>query len=104
MHCCSGPGLPHSPTPCQLGAILFSTVCNAMRHGYIETERFPQIAATIAATHMPVPPSEVDRSLDPCTWLVTELSEEDPSHRTVRALVDTASQLLGLVRALACAP
>ena len=35
----------------ELGRSLFRTVIDAMRHGYIETERFPSLAATICARH-----------------------------------------------------
>lgn len=75
------------PSP-SLGQKLFSTIIEAMRHGYIETERFPTVAALVVATHF-------DHSS--ADWLHPVLADAVcHNHKTTRAIGEMIRYLLNL--------
>jgi len=65
----------------------------AIRHGYVETERFAQICATIVTHHA---------EHGGAAWLVPALDDTSArSRRTRRALNEIIMTAMGLVRACA---
>eukprot|EP00004_Rigifila_ramosa_P013443 TRINITY_DN2976_c0_g1_i4.p1 TRINITY_DN2976_c0_g1~~TRINITY_DN2976_c0_g1_i4.p1 ORF type:complete len:1041 (+),score=258.29 TRINITY_DN2976_c0_g1_i4:2-3124(+) len=79
-----------SPSPV-LASSLFSLVLEAIRRGYIETERFPSIAATMCKFHFSANPALV------CSWVQHAFaSSVCHNHRTFRAISDMALNVLNL--------
>lgn len=74
--------------PYALGSSLFSTILEAIRHGYIETERFPALAAMVCASHFE------EGSLK---WLEAALSPAIcHTHKISRAIYEILMRLLGV--------
>lgn len=65
-----------------LGSSLFHTILEAIRHGYIETERFPALEALILAHH--IPEGSVKWLEDALSTLVCH------THKTSRAIYGTS--------------
>eukprot|EP01133_Synstelium_polycarpum_P001141 gene1141-1303_t len=69
-----------------LGSTLITALIEAMRHGYIETERLPLVTAIVLVNHLPISTA----------WFDELLSDRVcHNHRTSRAIFDVFLQLLG---------
>eukprot|EP00771_Trimastix_marina_P001599 gnl/Trimastix_PCT/2680.p1 GENE.gnl/Trimastix_PCT/2680~~gnl/Trimastix_PCT/2680.p1 ORF type:complete len:1221 (-),score=329.69 gnl/Trimastix_PCT/2680:86-3748(-) len=76
------------PAPVNLGHDLFAAILEAMRHGYIETERFPAIASVVLSRHI---------NDGAAVWLQGALAPGVCSTRkTHRAVAEIALRLLGV--------
>lgn len=85
-----------------VGFALFQCLLLAMRHGYIETERFPEITAKVinfyAVKRSTIPAGMVlDASThDSISWICGIFANSDDRHRDMRAIKEVVCVVLGM--------
>lgn len=90
------------PIHYEVGHMLFHTLLLAMRRGYIETERFPEVTANVIAFYA-IKPSSIPPGmhLDPSihessTWILELFDGSDDRHRDIRAIKAMISVIMGM--------
>ena len=85
-----------------VGFALFQCLLLAMRHGYIETERFPEITAKVvnfyAVKRSTIPAGlTLDASIhDSISWIRGIFANSDDRHRDMRAIKEVVCVVLGM--------
>lgn len=85
-----------------VGHMLFHSLLLAMRRGYIETERFPEVTANVIALYA-VKPSSIPLgvSLNPSaqgsnSWILELFEGTEDRHRDMRAIKEVIAVIMGM--------
>lgn len=86
----------------EVGHALFHCLLLAMRRGYIETERFPEITANVISFYS-IRPSTIPAGMvldpkihDSTSWIREIFMDAEDRHRDVRALKEVIAVVLGM--------
>ena len=85
-----------------VGHMLFHTLLLAMRRGYIETERFPEVTANVIAFYAVKPSSiPLGMELDPTiressSWILELFEGTEDRHRDKRAIKEMIAVIMGM--------
>ena len=90
------------PIHYEVGHMLFHTLLLAMRRGYIETERFPEVTANVIAYYA-LKPSSIPpgMQLDPqfhdsSSWILELFEGSEDRHRDMRAIKEMICVIIGM--------
>ena len=86
----------------EVGHALFHCLLLAMRRGYIETERFPEITANVISFYS-IRPSTIPAGMvldpsihDSTSWVREIFADAEDRHRDVRAIKEVIAVVLGM--------